>query len=263
MKKIGLVLGAGGGKGFAHLGVLKVLQENDIMPDYVIGSSIGALVGGFFCKFKDYKKVEEVLFNFDWKELSSLLCLKRKGGLLGGEKLRRYLDLFLKGSTFENTEIPFEAVATNLFNAQPFYFNKGSLAEGIQASIAFPMFIQPLRKKDNIFWDGGLSDPLPVKRAKEKAEIVLAVNLERYPEIYNLQKMNSHQTILRAIKSLQYHLANQHAKEAEVLLEPDFKREGDVLSITNFLKKDKRKEIMEKGVKITKQNLEIIKRWKR
>ncbi len=260
MKKITLVLGSGGTRGFAHLGVLKTLEENGIVPDRIIGSSIGAFVGGFFCKFGSYKKAEEFSFDFDWKELCSLLRLDIRRGLIGGEKLRRELDNLFGKTNFEDLEIPLETVATDYFTAQPVYFNKGSLSEGVHASIAFPMIIEPLRKDGNIFWDGGLSDPLPVERAKKDSGVVLAVNLDKYPQsLRGRRKMSARRSVGMAIRSLQHHLANYHRVGADILLEPELENEDGFLDISSFLKKEKGRCIIEKGSEITQKNIELIK----
>ncbi len=257
-KRLGLVLGSGGGRGFAHLGVLKVLQENDIIPDYVIGSSVGALVGALFCKDKDYEKVQKVFIDLDWKEFSSLLCLSMGKGLLDGKKLRKQLDVFFEGNRFEDLDISLETVATDLFTAEQTYFNKGSLAEAVHASIAFPMFIEPLKKGNDIYWDGGLSDPLPVKRAKEKSEVVLAVNLDKYPE-YPHNHAVSYRITMMAVKSLQHHLAIHSSKEADVLLELDFKKDDTLLDFSNFFKKDRANRIIKRGADMTEIKLDLIK----
>ncbi len=260
MKKITLVLGSGGTRGFAHLGVLKTLEENGIIPERIFGSSVGALVGGFFCKFGNYKKAEEISLNFNWKEFSSLLGLNVKKGLLGGEKLRKQLDLIFERADFEDLEIPLETVATDYFTAQPVYFNKGSLAEGVHASIAFPMIIEPLKKDGKIFWDGGLSDPLPVERAKENSEIVLAVNLDRYPHpLRGKRKIGARRNVGMAIRSLQHHLANYRGKGADVLLEPELEKEDGFLDISSFLKEKKGRRIIDRGSEITQKNIGLIK----
>lgn len=252
------MLGSGGGRGFAHLGVLRVLQENDIIPDYIIGSSVGALVGALFCKNKDYEKVQKVFTDLDWKEFSSLLCLSMGKGLLDGKKLRKQLDVFYEGARFQDLDISFESVATDLFTAKQVYFNKGSLAEAVHASIAFPMFIEPLKKGNNIYWDGGLSDPLPVKRAKEKSEVVLAVNLDKYPE-YPHNRAISYRTTMMAVRSLQHHLAIYAAKEADILLELDSEKDDGLLDFSNFFKKDRANRIIKKGADMTKRKLDLIK----
>lgn len=259
-RRLGLVLGSGGGRGFAHLGVLRVLQKNDIVPDYVIGSSVGSFVGALFCKFVDHERVERIFTDLDWREFSSLLCLNVGKGLLDGKKLRKQLDVFLEGDGFDDLSISLETVATDFFTAQPVYFNKGSLAEAIQASMAFPMFIEPLRKDKDIYWDGGLSDPLPVKRAGERSDVVLAVNLDKYPEYpHDPRKVASYRTTMMAVKSLQHHMAVGSAKEADILLELDSEKDDGLLNIYNFFNKDKGRKIMEKGADMTERKLDLIK----
>ncbi len=261
-KKMGLVLGSGGGKGFMHIGVLKTLQENDITPDYVVGSSIGALIGALFCRFGDYKKVEDIVLNFDWKDFSSLLSLNINKGILDSRKVVDKLNVLLESSDFDDLEIPFESVATNFYTAQAHYFDKGSLAEAVYASMAFPMLIEPLKREDGVFWDGGLSDPLPVERARKKTDVVLAVNLDKYPQFTkNKIGVSPYKTTRKAIKSLQHHFAAYCGGQADVLLEPEIEEEG-FLSISRIIKKEKGRELIEKGSEITSSKLSIIKSLK-
>lgn len=255
-----LVLGSGGGRGFAHIGVLKVLQENGIMPDRIIGSSVGSLVGALFCRFADHRKVEEILVDIDWKEFPSLFHLNVGKGLLAGAKLRKQLKSFLETDDFSDLQIPLETVATDIFTAQPIYFDKGSLSEAIQASIALPMFIEPLRRGKDLYWDGGLSDPLPVKRAKERSDVILAVSLDKYPEhSHEPMKSVSYKTMVLAVRSLQHHLAGYSSKEADILLELGSKKGDSLMDMENFLKKGKGRELIERGVKMTESKLDLIK----
>lgn len=248
MKKIGLVLGSGGGRGLAHIGVLQVLLENNIKPDYIIGSSVGALIGGLFCKNQNIQQVQEILLDFNWKELSSLFNLDIRKGLVNGEKFRKKLNL--QGATFQDLDIPLEIVATRLDNAQPVYINSGDLAKAIQASVAFPMFIEPLEKDSVVYWDGGLSDPLPVQRAKQKSDIVIAVNLDTYSE--------KKPSPMQAVKSLQCHLSSYSSKQADILLEP--KVDSGTLSLKAFVEKDRGQEVIEAGRKCAEEKLPMIKK---
>jgi NTE family protein len=253
MKKIGLVLGAGGGRGLAHIGVLEVLLENNIKPDYIIGSSVGALIGALFCKTQDIQQVQQTLIDFNWKELSSLLNLDIRKGVVNGEKFRKKLNF--QKATFEDLDIPLEIVTTRLDTAEAVYINSGDLAEAIQASVAFPMFIEPLEKDNVIYWDGGLSDPLPVERAKDKSDIVIAVNLDTY--FYSLQKASP----IQAVKSLQYHMALRASQQADIILEPRLdKEDNSILSLNAFIKKDRGQEIIAIGRRSVQEKIEDIKK---
>ena len=252
MKKIGLVLGSGGGRGLAHIGVLEVLLENNIKPDYIIGSSVGSLIGALFCKNKDIQEVKDLLIKFNWRELSFLLCLDMRKGIVNGKKFRKKLNF--QGATFADLDISLETVATRLDTAQAVYMNSGDLAEAVQASVAFPMFIEPLERENIVYWDGGLSDPLPVERAKEKSDIVIAVNLDTY--FYPKKKPSP----MQAIKSLQYHMTLRSSKQADIILEPRvYKDDTGILSLDAFVKKDKGEEVIEAGRKCAEAKIQIIK----
>jgi len=115
--KIGLALGSGGAKGLAHLGVLKVLEENQIPINYLSGSSIGALIGGLYAAGYRIKDLENLALEMNWRQLLTLLFdpnFKLQKGLINGTKITKFLETYLKNRTFENCRIPLAVIATDL-----------------------------------------------------------------------------------------------------------------------------------------------------
>lgn len=177
--KIGLALGSGGAKGLSHIGVLKALKKADFDIDFISGSSIGALVGAYYCAHPDLKELEELVLSFNKRKGYALFDPTLRGGLLKGNKIETLISEILDGATFENLRIPFAAIATDMKNAQEVVLSDGSLVKAIRASISVPPIFQPVHYKNKTLADGGLSDPVPVRATRGMgAEIVIAVNVE-------------------------------------------------------------------------------------
>ncbi len=222
--KIGLALGSGGAKGLSHIGVIKVLEENNIPIDFIAGSSIGALVGGMYAATKDIKKLEKVVLNTDWKKIFSLIDPAFKGGLLGGDKVKSFIKKYVGKNNFEELLIPFSAVATNLKNGRPFIFNKGDVVTAIRASISFPLLFRPIKIEGNTFTDGGLSFPVPACVVKDMgADVVIAVNLDGdyFNEEHYKRKIRSYDVANNSLNILRYHLADYNSKDADVVVLPE------------------------------------------
>ena len=127
-KKIGLALSGGGWRGLAHIGVLKVLEENNIPIDFIAGTSAGALVGGLYSYFGNSKDLEEFVLKFGYKDLFKIVAdPKLKSGLIKGDRLIRYLNKLTDNANIEDLRIPFRAVSTDLLTGKTYYFKKGNI----------------------------------------------------------------------------------------------------------------------------------------
>jgi len=212
--KIGLVLGGGGARGSAHIGVLEVLEENGISIGAVAGVSFGALVGGLYSCCYSANDVRKLVLSLDWDSLLSgsverrslpieekkrndvrLLELSISGwniipplGLSSGQRFAGFLDIYTTSASysarfdFDSLDIPFRAVATDLISGKPYSFSRGSLSQAIQASLAIPVLFSPVEYEGKLLVDGTLSDPLPVDLLREMgADIVIGVDVSPYP----------------------------------------------------------------------------------
>lgn len=219
--KIGLALGSGGSRGLAHLGVIKVLEENNIPIDYIAGTSIGAMAGGFYVSGLSIKRIEEIALETDWHRMFSLIDPHFKQGLVGGGKVETFIEKHLDGKKFEDCKIPFVAVATDLKTGEVVVINKGKMAQAIRASISIPLVFKPIDIGGRMLVDGGLSDPVPVDIVRKMgADIVIAVNLDKHyqdekwkPGWYGIA--NSSLNILR------HHLAHSNVASADVVIDID------------------------------------------
>ena len=177
-KTLGLALGSGGARGWAHIGVIKALDKAEIPISYIAGSSIGAFVGGV-CAAGEINALEAFVRELDWKIMLSYFDLVfPKQGLLDGNKIYDLLTEHIKNLKIEEAQIPFCCVATNLISGQEVRLRSGLMADAIRASISMPGVFTPFRKNEMYLGDGGIVNPVPVNVVREMgADIVLAVNL--------------------------------------------------------------------------------------
>lgn len=178
MKKEGLALALSGGsvRGLSHIGFLEVLEENNIKIDYIVGTSMGALIGGIYAagKLKEFKK--KILKLSKNKILSLLLSNKIKKGNTDTKEIEGFIKKIIGDKKIQDLNIGFTAIATDLKTGKEVYLERGSLLKSIDASISIPGIFQPVKIKNMLLVDGGVLDPLPEEYAKEKARKVIAVN---------------------------------------------------------------------------------------
>ena len=178
MPKIGLALGSGAARGFAHVGVLEALEEEKIPVHYIAGTSMGALIGGLYASGLGIKKLKEFACQTDWKKVAILLAPSlSKSGLVSGERIGKYLRSFLGNRKIEELPIPFACVATDILSGEEIIIDKGDLVDGIRASISIPGILTPVILDGRILADGGIVDPIPVNVvSKMGADFVIASN---------------------------------------------------------------------------------------
>lgn len=175
---IGLALGAGAARGWAHIGVLREFEESGILPDVVVGCSIGAVVGGCYVAGQ-LDAIETFARSLTKRRVFGYMDLSfQGGGLFGGRKLGAQLERVLSGLRIEDIAMRFAAVATELGTGHEIWFTRGNLVEAIRASYALPGIFQPVRVNSRWLVDGALVNPVPVTVCRALgAEMVVAVNL--------------------------------------------------------------------------------------
>ena len=177
--KIGLALGSGSAKGWAHIGVIRELAEMGIEPDIVAGSSIGAFVGAAYVS-QQLDMLEEWVRSLTKKEIFGYLdfSLSGAGGFVVGEKLIKFMQEQIGNSLIETLPCKFGAIATELESGREVWFRDGPILESVRASIAIPGLITPVKLKGQWLADGGLTNPVPVSLCRAMgADVVIAVNL--------------------------------------------------------------------------------------
>jgi NTE family protein len=178
-KKIALVLGGGGARGLSHIGVLKRFEGSAIVPEIIVGTSIGALIGGAYASGMGVAAMEKIVAAMDFLDVAKIF---RPGiplsGLVDSGRVEKLLKDHIGSRTIESLPVPFRAVATDLISGQDVVFDKGSLVEAILASIAIPVLFKPVCRRGRYIVDGGLSNPLPVSVAHRlSAAPSVAVNV--------------------------------------------------------------------------------------
>lgn len=176
--RLGIALGSGSARGWAHIGVLQGLLEMGVKPDIVAGTSAGALVGACYAAGK-LDLLEEWALSLDWKDMVGLLDVRFIGGLIEGRKLFRFFEQHMDGLRIKDLQLPFGAVCTDLENGRELWLRSGLVIEAVRASISLPGVFRPYRTNNNRFLvDGGLVNPVPISLARAMgADIVIAVNL--------------------------------------------------------------------------------------
>lgn len=220
-KKIGLALGSGGARGLAHIGVIKVLEENKIPIFCIAGSSIGALVGGLYAATGDIGKVEKLANGSNWRQILDLLWDPTiKGGLISGKKIETFIRKQIGGMKFSDMKIKFSAAATNFRTGEPVILETGDVVSAVKSSLSVPIIFNPTEVGGKILVDGGLSEPVPVGAAKEMgADLVIAVNLDNY-HFSDKKKIGFFEAADNSLRILRQHLAEEKVKEADILIEP-------------------------------------------
>lgn len=174
--KIVLVLGGGGARGFAHIGVLQVLKEAGIKVSGIVGTSMGALIGSTYAAGTDLYYLGQLVEYFHWEDLIDFHLPTL--GLIDGSKVKAVIDLLTKGKSFEELPIEFWAVATDLFTGEEVVFKNGPLASAVRASISIPGVFTPVNLDGRTLVDGGVVAGVPVSVARQlNGDITVAVNV--------------------------------------------------------------------------------------
>ncbi|MGL5947654.1 MAG: patatin-like phospholipase RssA [Aeromonas sp.] len=175
--KIGLVLGSGAARGWAHIGVLRGLARLNITPDLIAGCSIGSFVGAAYAT-GDLDKLEQWVRGFTRLQVVSLLDPSLSGGLFRGDKVFGFATRHLDDPQIEALPIPFACVATELDSGREIWLQRGSLREAVRASCAMPGILTPMHFKERWLIDGAVVNPVPISLARAMgADVVIAVNL--------------------------------------------------------------------------------------
>ena len=179
--RVGLALGGGAARGFAHIGVIQVLEEAGIKPQLVVGTSAGSLVAALYATGKSGAELGMLALGMDESALTDWSFPGR--GVIRGEALARYVREQTGGISIEKMKLPLGIVATDLDSGQPILFQRGDPGVAVRASSAVPAVFQPVKIGDREYVDGGLVSPVPVRFARQMgAELVLAIDISSPPE---------------------------------------------------------------------------------
>jgi NTE family protein len=254
--KIGLALGSGGARGFAHLGVIKALKDAGIPIHLIAGSSMGALVASFYGTGIDMERLYKLSTAFKRKYFLDFTVPKM--GFISGKKVKEFIKVFTHGKNIEELDIPIGIVATDLLTGEKVVFQTGPVADAVRASISIPGIFVPEKYNGRILVDGGVSDRVPVSVAKEMgADIVIAVDVSRVKR--NAEILSIYDVIMQSIDIMQAEIINNREIAASVMIRPPV----EIYSSRAFTNID---EIINLGEEEAKKSLHQIKtvidQWK-
>jgi NTE family protein len=258
-KKIGLALGSGGYRGFAHIGVFKSLKKHKIPIDYISGTSAGALVGAYYALFKNVKEIEQDLIGSERESMKFLLDFNWFGGLIGGHKFVDYLEKRFKKQKFSDVKIPLQIATTDLSKGLPYVFSRGSLARAVRASTSIPLVFKPFLYRGKVLVDGGICNPLPVNLVENMgADIIIGVNLYNKNE-FIAKKINMAHVFNRVQQTYLYHLSQGSIKKCDIVIEPDASSFDGDNNFSKYFTKKIAEKLISIGEKATDKAIPRIK----
>ena len=216
---LGLALGSGAARGFAHVGVIQVLEEAGIQPELVVGTSAGSLVAALYASGKNSAQLRRVAETMEEAEITDWMMPILNRGALRGEALARYVNSQVGGRLIEQMKIPLGIVATDLHNGEPVLFRRGNTGSAVRASSAVPAVFQPVKIGTREYVDGGLVAPVPVRQAREMgANVVIAVDISTDPE--GSPASDTFQILMQTFNIMGKSLNTVLLKDADVVVKP-------------------------------------------
>jgi NTE family protein len=226
---VALVLGSGGARGYAHIGVIEVLEKQGIHPDFIVGTSAGSIVGSIYASGKTAAELHEVALNLKPNDVRDVnVSLK---GFFNGQKVENYINRQVNNTPLQNLKIPMYVVATELKNGEKTVFNYGNTGQAVRASTAIPSMFVPTKIGDTEYVDGGLVSPVPVQVARDLgADIVIAVDILAQP--IHTETSNVWGLFNQNINIMQGRLAEEELKNADIVIQPDLKEKAHIFDVT-------------------------------
>lgn len=217
--KVGLALGGGAARGFAHVGVIQVLEEAGIKPDLVVGTSAGSLVAALYASGRSGPQLQAVAMNMDEAAFADWTLPIFSRGVLRGEALARYVNAQVGSRLIENMALPLGIVATDLNSGQGVLFRRGDTGTAVRASSAVPAVFLPVKIGSQEYVDGGLVSPVPVRYARQMgAELVIAVDISSAPE--GNPSADTLQILLQTFAIMGKSINSWELKHADVVVRP-------------------------------------------
>lgn len=219
--RVGLALGGGAARGFAHIGAIKVLEANGIVADLIIGTSAGSVIGALYAAGYSGYQLHELALKMDEAEIAdwAMPFLGKYGGLIKGEALQNYINRMVRNKPIEQLARPLGIVATDLQSGKGIVFRRGNTGMAVRASSSVPGVFQPVRIAGKDYVDGGLVAPVPVRYAREMgAELVIAVDISSRPA--EQQVSGTVGVILQTTAIMGQSIKQQELQEADVVIQP-------------------------------------------
>ena len=217
LAKIALVLGAGASKGFAHVGVIKILESNKIPIHMIVGTSVGSVVGSFYASGYDAFQLQKLSFSIEKGDIVDLIL--PENGFVKGEKLEEFVNKIVKNTPMEKMKIPFYAVAADIQSGEEVAFGKGNTGMAVRASCSIPGVFRPVRIGERMYVDGGIVSPVAVDVAKRfGGDLIIAVDISAGTD--RTLPENTIETILHSFNIMYSKLASMQIAKADVVIKP-------------------------------------------
>ena len=232
--RIGLALGGGAAKGFAHIGVIKMLEANGFKPEVVSGTSAGSVVGALYASGMDVFQMQQHAVSLDEARIRDVALFN--GGLVRGQKLQDYVNEMVGNRPFEKMKKPFAAVSTRLETGERTVFNRGNVGQAVRASCSIPGVFEPVKIGESYYIDGGVVSPVPVDAARQLgADFVIAVDISTKTTGKTPESMLG--VVNQSITIMGQKLGAQELARADVVIRPqvhdvgpaDFERRNAVI----------------------------------
>lgn len=252
--KIALVLGGGAARGFAHIGVIRALEQEHIPIDMVVGTSVGSLIGAIYAYDRNSFELEWTAFSLEKEHLFDYAILSALTGMgpVKGDKLEEFVKAKIPVPNIEQLKVPFAAVATDLNRGQRVVLDRGPVAKAVRASSAIPGVFQPVEFQGRLLVDGGVTDNIPISVAREKgADIVIAVDISE--NVVNFNITNMIDVVLQSVNIMFNDNVSYKKKDADILITPAV---GNV-AMLDFTQK---KRCMQAGIEAAQKAMPEIKK---
>jgi NTE family protein len=250
--KIALVLGGGAARGFAHVGVIRALEQERIPIDMIVGTSVGSLIGAIYASDANSFELEWTAFTlekehiFDYGIMSAVMGM----GPVKGDKLEGFVKARIRTPLVEQLKVPFAAVATDLNRGTRVILDRGPVFKAIRASCSIPGIFEPLAYEGKLLVDGGVVENIPISVAREKgADIVIAVDISE--NVTNFKITNMLDVMMQSVNIMFNEIVMAKKKDADVLITPAV---GDV-GMLDFTQK---KKCMQAGIEATRKAIPAI-----
>jgi len=240
-KKVALVLGGGGARGFAHVGVIRELENAKIPIDMIVGVSVGSLIGALYADQPDAFQLEWKAFQIQKEEIFDFTLFNLKDGLARGEAIRNYVDKNVRAKNLEQLKIPLAVVATDIRRREQVVFKSGPVKDAIRASTSIPGVFVPVVANERVLVDGGVMGNLAPRVAKDwGADVVIGVNISQTRRPPGEAAPNMLSVLMESVDIMESELVRLHCEKLDLLIEPDVGASG----IMDFTRK---RELIEAG----------------
>ncbi len=244
--KIALVLGSGGARGYAHIGVIKVLEQQGIHPDMIVATSAGSIVGAMYASGQTAQQLEQMALHLKTSDVREFTFTRK--GFLDGAKIEAFINKQVHDKPLEKLTIPMYVVATELSTGKAIVFAKGNTGQAVRASVSIPTMFVPTKIGHIEYVDGGLVSPVPVEIARQLgADVVIAVDILAQPEHTTTQ--NYWGLFNQNINVMQNRLAAYELAQADVVIQPDIREKAHIFDTKS------RSQTIQAGVDAAQQQI--------